>query len=149
MVGRMVLVDKYIKGLIYTAKLAKAKPLIDPFDPEKLGPVSYDLTTEFDQIPWDGNMARLVSVETITLPRNITAIVGLRSRAVIKEEVFASFSFLVDPGFSGKLTFLVYSPANYAFNWEDLFQIIFIKIKEPEVAYNERKTSKGMGRSGF
>jgi len=139
-----MLTDKEIVDAIERNKI-----IIEPYHEERLGPVSYDLKTVFDRIPWDGNIARLVSEEKITLSRDIVGLVSLRSRAVVKEQIFASFSSLVDPGYSGKLTFLVYSPMDYAFNWEELFQIMFFKIGKVGTAYNERVSSTAMGRDGF
>jgi len=98
-----MLSDLEIKRLLLTGGLK-----IEPFDSRRLGPVSYDILTELQD--WDKNMARLRSVETFTLPRNILGICSLRSRATHMEEIFASFSNLIDPGYSGKLIFLVYSP---------------------------------------
>mgnify|MGYP001047061361 CR=1 FL=1 len=138
-----MLSDLEIKRLLLTGGLK-----IEPFDSRRLGPVSYDILTELQD--WDKNMARLRSVETFTLPRNILGICSLRSRATHMEETFASFSNLIDPGYSGKLIFLVYSPADYAFNYTDLFQIMFMVVDgKVGVAYNERKSSTAMNRNGF
>jgi len=123
------------------------RPLICPFQRKNLGPVSYDIETTIQD--WKHDIARLVSMEHFILPRNVAGIVGLRSRAVIQDEVYASFSPLVDPGFSGKLTFIVYH-LNETFNYKDIFQMMFFKVDgEVGTAYNERKSSTAMGRTGF
>jgi len=121
---------------------------IKPFDPSRLGPVSYDITTDvqdFKNKAW-----RLVSKERFTLPKDLAGLVSLRSRTS-KMDLFASFSQLVDPGYSGHLLFLIYNPAypETLTEFKDLFQIMFFKVGKVNVAYNERKTSTAMDRKGF
>lgn len=122
--------------------------LITPFDKKRLGPVSYDLTTEV--VDQKRGVKRLVTKETINMPRDLAGIVSARSRLEMRG-LFAAFSFLVDPGYEGKLTFLVWRPEepNKDYDASDLFQIMFFKVGEVEQAYNERPSSTAMGRKGF
>lgn len=137
-----MLTDKEIKQLIKFKRLR-----IEPFDPKRLGPVSYDLTT-FRKGEYRG-VLRLVSEERITLARNIAGWVSLRSNTT-KRNIFASFSSLVDPGYSGHLIFLVFDPTNrFVGNLINIFQIVFFKVGEVEVAYDEREKSTAMDRKDF
>jgi len=122
---------------------------IEPFDRKRLGPVSYDITTE--AIRCDEGVYDLVSKEKFTLPRDLAGIIGLRSRSSVLG-LFASFSPLVDPGFSGKLIFLVFNPNRSKIGFRSLtniLQVMFLKVNKVDVAYNERKSSSAMGRERF
>jgi dUTPase len=121
---------------------------ISPYYPQKLGSVSYDLTTREEY--QNRGVKRLVTEEVINMPRDLVGIVSARSRLELRG-LFAAFSFLVDPGFRGKLTFLVWCPEepNKNYDISDLFQIMFFKVGEVNVAYNEKPTATAMDRSGF
>ena len=121
---------------------------IKPFNIKKLGPVSYDLTTFIEK---SGKlMSRLVSLEEFKLPRDIVGILAPRSRVSLRG-IFTSFSPIVDPGYRGHVIFLVYrpEPPHLIINMMDLFQIMFFRVGEVKVAYNERKSSTAMDRRGF
>lgn len=147
-----LLSDKQIKELIWKSVQGPEanldQSLIEPFDEKKLGPVSYDLTTI--QESQTRGIRRLVTKETLHLPRDIVGFVVPRSR-IAKRGLFFSSSLLVDPGYQGKLIFLVYCPEelNRDVPISDLFQIMFFKIGKVEVAYDERESSTAMGREGF
>lgn len=122
--------------------------LIQPFFFEKLGPVSYDLTTI--QESSIRGVRRLVSKESFVIPRDLVGLVCLRSRSS-KRGIFASFSQLIDPGYTGHLIFLVWKPEspNEDFGVKDLFQVMFFSVEEVKVTYDERPESTAMGRTGF
>jgi len=121
---------------------------ISPFDPKRLGSASYDLTTrvEFQ----NRGVKRLVTEEEINMPRDLAGLVVARSRIALRG-LFASFGPLVDPGYRGKLIFLVWCPEepNKTYDESDLFQIMFFKVGEVNVAYNEKQTATAMDRPGF
>jgi len=145
-----LLTDLVVKGLISAQKLILGqKLLIDPFDPERMGPVSYDIKTH--RQGGDEESIYLVSDEEFNLPRSIAALVLLRSNTSFrKSPLLASFSQLVDPGYSGHLVFRLLK-LEYPFgDLTNLFQIIFFEVKgEVGEAYNERQKSTAMGRKGF
>jgi dUTPase len=121
---------------------------ISPYYPQKLGSVSYDLTTRVEY--QNRGVKRLVTEETINIPRDLVGIVCSRSRLAMRG-LFASFSSLVDPGYRGKLTFLVWCPEepNKNYDESDLFQIMFFKVGEVNVTYNEKPNATAMDRPGF
>jgi deoxycytidine triphosphate deaminase len=138
-----MLTDNEIKQLIAEKKLD-----IEPYDPDRLGPVSYDLTTHaFGSI---NDVRQLTTAEVITMPRDLVGILTPRSRLAVRG-LFASFSLLVDPGFKGHLIFLVFRPGQLTedYNVSDLFQIMFMKIGSVGTSYDERPSSTAMGRNGF
>ena len=141
-----VLTDKEIKGLMKEKKIQ-----LKPFYERCLGPVSYDVGTTIEDTA-DFGIYKLVSHEEIKLSRDIAGIIGERSR-IANYSLFASFSPLIDPGFKGHLIFLVQDPFYQLRNVQEelgaLFQIMFFRVGEVDVAYNERKTSTGMDRKGF
>ena len=131
-----------------TKLIADKQLIIEPFDMKRLGPVSYDLKTV--QESSSRGVKKLVTVETIQMPYDVAGVVMARSR-VANREVFTSFGPLVDPGYKGKLIFLVWKPGNpnEDYNVSDLFQIVFFRIKTPAVTYDQRPESTAMLRSGF
>jgi deoxycytidine triphosphate deaminase len=84
------------------------------------------------------------------MPRDLVGMACLRSRST-QRGIFASFSPLIDPGFRGGLIFLVWKPENPNLDFPvgDLFQVMFFKVGEIDVSYNERKNSTAMERKGF
>jgi len=92
---------------------------IYPFDIKKLGPVSYDLTVgelfiyrdgkwvkqDFPFICSKGQVIGTKTLETVSIfeGTEIVGIESLRSGAT-REGLFGSYSCLIDPGFSGRLT---------------------------------------------
>ena len=143
-----MLSDTEIKKLIRYCNII-GKPLIEPYSEEKLGPCSYDLRTRL--IKEDEESLYLVTEETINMPREYLGIVCLRSNASKRiSPIIASYSQLVDPGYSGKLIFRIVKLKYPIGNLEDLFQILFLRIYgDVGVAYNERSKSTAMGRQGF
>jgi len=129
--------------------LADQRLIIEPFKRERLGPVSYDITTRPEGVGRNG-VWRLVSIETITMPRDLVGMLAPRSKTS-KQGIFSSYSPLVDPGYRGHVIFLVYNPAlpSYPGHLKNLFQLMFFRIGKVNVAYNERKTSTAMDREGF
>jgi len=149
--GKEMLSDKKI------LELQKQFNIIEPFDREKLGPVSYDLTTEVEYtIRTDyskSSIYKLVTKETITMPREYLGILSPRSRVAMKD-LFTSSSMLVDPGFKGKLTFLVLDILKRRGavipKMDNLFQMMMVRVEgEVQVPYDKRKTSTAMNRRGF
>ena len=138
-----MLSDKEIEVLLLQEKI-----IINPYVLGHLGSVSYDLTTI--QESQNRGVRRLVTVETITLSKDIVGLVCPRSRIALRGLFFSSSS-LVDPGYSGKLIFLVWCPEepNKEYPINDLFQIMFFKVGEVNVAYNEKPTATAMDRPGF
>jgi len=132
------------KEILEAIKFERIK--IDPFDLERLGPVSYDITTKI--VKRVGNISKLVSVEKFELSRNMVGLIVPRSR-IAKLGLFTSYGPLIDPGYRGKLIFLVLTQDSYRRKLSDLFQIIFFKVGEVMEAYNERKKSTAMDREGF
>jgi len=130
-------------------KLKSGEIKIQPFEETRIGPMSYDLTTITDSIISETKI-RLKTLEEIGLARNICGLVFFRSRAA-KRSILCTFGPLIDPGFSGHLIFYV----DLGFgvieekDLRSLFQVIFIEINPVGTAYNERKTSTAMERSGF
>jgi len=137
-----LLSDKQILDLIASGDI-----MIEPFEKERLGPVSYDLTTESES-QFRG-VHKLVSKETIKLSNKIVGLVCMRSRSTIAGWA-ASYSQLVDPGYCGKLIFLAWQPVPTPYLEVDkMFQIMFFKVGEVEQAYNERELSTAMNRKGW
>jgi deoxycytidine triphosphate deaminase len=138
-----MLSDKQIKDLISQKEIK-----ITPFDKKNLGPVSYDLSTVSEYI--SRGVRRLVTRETIQLSKAVAGIICLRSRGALRG-LFWSGSQLVDPGYKGKLLFLVYDPVNPNKDYDssDLFQIMFFRVGAVEVPYDERPASTAMNREGF
>jgi len=132
------------KEILEAIKFKRIK--INPFSREKLGPVSYDVSTKV--VRKIGNIIRLISVEDFELNRNIVALVVPRSR-MGKYGIVSCYSGLIDPGFRGKLIFLIHQPEGGKRSYSDLFQIIFFRVGEVMEAYNERKKSTAMDREGF
>lgn len=141
-----LLSDKQILDLIASGDIK-----IEPFDRKRLGPVSYDLTTESIEPGFRG-VYKLVSKERIRLSNKVVGLVCMRSRTTL-QGWFGSFSALVDPGYCGNLIFLVYKPALIAVSsigeMNDMFQIMFFKVGDVEQAYNERELSTAMNRKGW
>jgi len=144
-----MLSDKEIKERLTLNSLDPKQLIIAPFDPECLGPVSYDLHT-FQSAPPIRGVRRLISIEQFSMPRDLVGLVCLRSRSS-QRGIFASFGPLIDPGFRGQLIFLVWKPENpnLDFSVADLFQVMFFKVGEVDVSYDERKSSTAMERKGF
>ena len=143
-----MLSDTEIKKLVFYCNMIN-KPLITPYREERLGPCSYDITTKLERE--DDESLYLVSEETFTIPREYLGIVCLRSNASKRTSpILASYSQLVDPGYTGKLIFRVLKLKYPIGNLVDLFQIIFMRVDgKVGVAYNERKTSTALERKGF
>jgi deoxycytidine triphosphate deaminase len=125
------------------------RPLICPFQRKRLGPVSYDITTRLEKE--DEESLYLVSEEIFTMPREYFGLVLIRSNASKRTSpILASYSQLVDPGYSGKLIFRVLKLKYPIGNLVDLFQIMFFKVcGKVEIDYSQRKTSTAVGRNGF
>jgi deoxycytidine triphosphate deaminase len=143
-----MLSDIEIKKLLRYCNIIN-RPLIEPFDSNRLGPCSYDVTTYLENE--DEESLYLVSVETFNIPRKYLGIVCLRSNASKRTSpVIASYSQLVDPGYSGKLIFRVLKLKYSIGNLTNLFQILFFKIEgKVSISYSERKSSTAMNRKGF
>ena len=141
-----MLTDKEIKGLMEEKKIQ-----LNPFYERCLGPVSYDVGTRIEEVA-DLGVYRLVSHEEVKLSKDIAGIIGERSR-IANYSLFASFSPLIDPGFKGHLIFLVQDPFYQLRNVQEelgaLFQIMFFRVGEVNVAYNEREKSTAMHRENF
>jgi len=144
----IILTDKEILKLIKSGKLK-----IEPFDRKRLGPVTYDLTTESRGL--SRGVHKLVSVEEITMHKDVAGILMVRSRTTISG-LFTAFSPLVDPGYTGHLIFLVYNPvypnlatAGYTDGLKNVIQLAFFRLGEVKVPYNKRKSSTAQGRKGF
>jgi len=125
------------------------KIVIEPFNRERLGPCSYDITTRI--VKEDEESLYLVSEETITIGKDIVGIGILRSNASKRvSPVIASYSQLIDPGYSGKLIFRILKLKFPIGDIANLFQIVFFRLRNKvEVGYNERSKSTAMGRQGF
>lgn len=118
----MMLSDRAIKNAIINGSIN-----IEPFDENKLGPVSYDLTVgqlyvpaiDFktvdlrthwikQKLPYTAPPRRIVgfkTLEKITIKKGtrIAGIESMRSGAT-RVGLFGTYSCLVDPGFSGRIT---------------------------------------------
>ena len=148
--------------------LLKIKEIqIEPFVFDKLGPVSYDLSTRIEgEDVNDGDptaerwvmtesikklprLLKLVTVEKITLSPRYIGMVMCRSKTELRS-LITSFSPLVDPGYSGHLIFLVLDTTGACIRVDDLFQITFSEV-QGRVArpYNKRPGSNAQGRTGF
>lgn len=137
-----MLSDKQILDLIASGDI-----MIEPFDAKRLGPVSYDLTTESES-QFRGTH-KLVSKETIKLSNKVAGLVCMRSRSTIAGWA-ASYSQLVDPGYCGKLIFLAWQPVPTPYSEVDkMFQIMFFKVGDVGKAYDERESSTAMNRKGW
>ena len=137
-----MLSDKQILDLIASGDI-----MIEPFEKERLGPVSYDLTTESNS-QFRG-VRKLASKETIKLSNKVAGLICMRSRSTIAGWV-ASYSQLVDPGYCGRLIFLAWQLVSTPYLEVDkMFQIMFFKVGEVEQAYNERESSTAMNRKGW
>lgn len=114
---------------------------IEPFRKENLGPCSYDLTTgrivtDYGEIRSGiispGMAAGLTTEETIELPcrARVAGLVSMRS-GPSRKAILASFSHLVDPGYAGKLNFVVWPLKPMTLSVGDsLFQILFVTTGE-------------------
>jgi len=117
-----MLSDRFIRNAIINGNIN-----IEPFDESKLGPVSYDLTvgqlyipiveiSELEiktkwvkqRMPYEAPYGRIVgfkTLEKITIKEGtcMAGIVSMRSGAT-RAGLFGTYSCLVDPGFSGRIT---------------------------------------------
>lgn len=136
---------------------------IEPFDRSKLGPVSYDLTTTWYEpnpnevmyncgAEWvfrtDSSLPKLyklITKEKITLAPTIVGFAACRSKTELRG-LIASFSPLVDPGYSGKLIFLTMEVGGReaVVRIDDLYQLMFFRVD----GVVNRPYNK-LGRTGF
>ena len=130
--------------------------IIHPYDEDKLGPNSYELSlgnqvyTTTDELPTDfklrvtpgyiriepGEFAILTTDEYVYVPPDLVGFISIRYR--FKERGLVNVSgFHVDPGFFGKLLFTVFNagPSDIVLKYkENVFLIMFAELK--------KKTSK-------
>lgn len=90
--------------------------VIDPFDPERLQPASYDLTLAGEFIPesgqmttvdswwlWSGSSVLASTVERVRIPPTLAGRLEGKSTWA-RQFVFVHAAGFVDPGFEGQLT---------------------------------------------
>lgn len=121
-------------------EIEKKGLIIEPFRKKNLGPCSYDLTIGEIYSKWGkcprglelipGVVVGVTTKEKIIIPSEscIAGIVSLRSGPT-RKGLFASFSNLVDPGYSGQLTFTLQTtikPIRIDIG-SSLFQILFFR----------------------
>jgi deoxycytidine triphosphate deaminase len=143
-----MLSDIEIKKLIRYCNMIN-RPLINPYDEKRLGPMSYDLVTEV--VEDTDNLVKLVTKEYIIMPREYYGILMPRSRIAFKG-LDVIYGTLVDPGFEGNLVIIgrFIIPHAIHYGYDNLFQLLIGKVDgKVGIAYNERKTSTAMNRKGF
>jgi len=113
---------------------------IKPFDLGSLGPAGYDLRSATNYALRPLEAALISTLERVELSRSLLGVLHIRS-SFAREGVFASLA-LVDPGFRGQLTILLFNSRRREIRIEKgerLVQITFFKLRrEAEVGYQGR-----------
>lgn len=141
----MGLSDADIKVLI-----SKGVLKINPFSEESLTPAGYDLRSSITSILKPLTSLLISTLEKVELPNSLLGILHLRS-SFAREGVIASLA-LVDPGFRGQLTILLFNSGKNEVKIgmrERFIQITFFKLSgEAEKGYVGRyQESKGIVKS--
>jgi len=156
------------------------KIVIDPFTRKNLGPVSYDLSIsdtvrhinfsssfklpftidasipttfgELKKLPItlkSGDVVVFTTEEKIFVDNDISGIVHARS-SLTKLPLLFNIAGLVDPGFLGSLTGVMYNlnPKNILIEKMRICQITFVKHDKVDVSYNTRNLSKNQNQYG-
>ncbi|MEM0141086.1 MAG: hypothetical protein QXN66_03495 [Thermoplasmatales archaeon] len=120
----MILSDQTIMELINNRAMS-----IEPFREDRLTPNGYDFSiVDTVVLPPNGGL-QLESLETVSLPAYVGAIMLLRS-TYTRKGVFGSFGF-VDAGFRGKIRFFVKNLGEEQVEIvkdKGVFQMIFINL---------------------
>ncbi len=169
----MILTNTEIKHF-----MNKGKIKIENFNPKNLGPVSYDLTIHDEVRYIDGSRKddRVISAsnpsvigrldklpiilkkqdslvfttdEIISVDSSITGIVHARS-SLTKLPILFNIPGLVDPGFRGSLTGVMYNLSGFDLKIEKMriCQIVFHSHNHVLDHYGIRKSSKNQGQRG-
>lgn len=120
----MALSDKGIMDMLSTGKLR-----IEPLDESCINPAGYDLRCGQDVALNPGQMVLSSTLERVHLPKDLLGVLHLRS-SFAREGLIASLA-LVDPGFKGQLTVMLYNAGNSAIrvkSGERFLQISFFKL---------------------
>ncbi len=141
----MSLSDSDIKNYVQKGKLK-----ISPFTETALSPAGYDLSSANTKTLNSLESGLFHTLERIELPNNILGILHLRS-SFTREGVIGSLA-LVDPGFKGQLTILLFNSGKEAITIkksEPFIQITFFRLeKSASAGYRGRyQNSKGVVRS--
>ncbi|MGC8618358.1 MAG: dCTP deaminase [Thermoplasmata archaeon] len=123
----MILSDGSILELINQRVLS-----IDPFREERLTPNGYDFGLSEVVILRPGDGRQVESLESVTLPSYISAMMLLRS-SYARKGVVASFGF-VDAGFRGKIKFYLRNLGEETVEIvqeRGAFQMIFLSMDKP------------------
>lgn len=102
---------------------------IEPLDDSCINPAGYDLKCGVDMTVNPKSMILLSTLEFIRLPTNLLGVLHLRS-SFAREGLIASLA-LVDPGFRGQLTVMLYNTGDDSVSikkGEPFLQITFFKI---------------------
>ena len=142
---RVVLSDSEIKALASVGKLK-----IDPFVESSLSPAGYDLRSGVEHVLKPLESVLLPTLERVELPKSVLGVLHLRS-SFAREGVIASLA-LVDPGFRGQLTILLFNSGRNEVRigrGERLVQIAFFELsREAEKGYSgSYQDSAGIVRS--
>jgi dCTP deaminase len=120
----VALSDKGIMDLLLTGKLR-----IEPLDESCINPAGYDLRCGQDVMLNPGRMVLSSTVERVQLPNDLVGVLHLRS-SLAREGLIASLA-LVDPGFRGQLTVMLYNAGGNLIRvkrGERFLQISFFKL---------------------
>jgi dCTP deaminase len=114
------------------AALSKGMLRIAPFSKERLSPGGYDFGSDsvIDLSP--KNHKLILTSESIELSAQILATIHLKS-SLAREGVIGSFA-IIDPGFKGRLTLLLYNAGTTTVHIEKnepIVQIVFNRTGEP------------------
>ncbi|MEM2901388.1 MAG: dCTP deaminase [Candidatus Bathyarchaeia archaeon] len=102
---------------------------IEPLDESCINPAGYDLRCGQDVALNPGQMVLSSTLERVYLPNDLLGVLHLRS-SLAREGLIASLA-LVDPGFRGQLTVMLYNAGNSAIrvkSGERFLQISFFKL---------------------
>lgn len=120
----MALSDRDIMEVLSTGKLG-----IEPLDESCINPAGYDLRCGQDVTLNPGQMVLTSTLERVHLPNDLLGVLHLRS-SLAREGLIASLA-LVDPGFRGELTVMLYNAGNGVIQvkrGERFLQISFFKL---------------------
>ncbi len=120
----MIVSDGTILDLIQSGTLS-----IEPFNQEKLTPNGYDFSISEGVFLKPGEGAQVETVEAVSIPGFIGAMMFLRS-SYARRGVVASFGF-VDAGFRGKIRFYIKNLGNETVEIvkeKGVFQMIFLNM---------------------
>ena len=141
----MALSDSEIRDFMSEEKLK-----IEPFYESSLNPAGYDLRSEKETILMPSESILISTLERVTLSQSLLGVLHLRS-SFAREGVVASVA-LVDPGFSGQLTIMLFNSGKNRIRVEEkerFIQITFFRlVHEAEKAYSGRyQGSRGVVKS--